>query len=86
MCTKQTKKEKNKIIADYRTGDVLVPKLDSTEALKGVVSDFVNAIETGEKPKSDSYLGREVVRILEASQESLRQKGAEIKLQYGGFN
>jgi len=76
----KTNEEKNKIIADYRTGDILVPKLNSTEALLGVAKDFVNAINTGDKPKSDSELGREVVRILEASQESLKQNGAEIKL------
>ena len=76
----KTNEEKNKIIADYRTGDVLVPKLNSTEALLGVAKDFVNAIETGQKPKSDCYLGRDVVKILEASQESLKHNGTEIKL------
>lgn len=76
----KTNEEKNKIIADYRTGDILVPKLDRTEALLGVAKDFVNSIQTGEKPKSDRDLGREVVRILEASQDSLKQNGAEIKL------
>ena len=76
----KTNDEKNKIIADYRTGDILVPKLDSTEALLGVAKDFVNSIQTGTKPKSDAHLGREVVRILEASQESLRLKGTEVKL------
>lgn len=76
----KTYEEKNKIKAEYRTGDVLVPKLNSTEALLGVAKDFVNAIKTGERPKSDCYLGRDVVRILEASQESLNQKGAEVKI------
>jgi predicted dehydrogenase len=76
----KTNEEKNKIIADYRTGDIMVPKLDRTEALLGVAKDFINSIQTGEKPKSDSDLGREVVKILEASQDSLKQNGAEIKL------
>jgi predicted dehydrogenase len=76
----KTNEEKNKIIADYRTGDIMVPKLDRTEALLGVAKDFINSIQTGEKPKSDSVLGREVVRILEASQDSLKQNGVEIKL------
>ncbi|MDA9328752.1 Gfo/Idh/MocA family oxidoreductase [Flavobacteriales bacterium] len=76
----KTNEEKNRIIADYRTGDVLVPKLDSTEALLGVAKDFISSIESGDKPKSDCYLGREVVRILEASQESLKKRGEEIIL------
>lgn len=76
----KTVEEKNKIIADYRTGDVLVPKLDSTEALFGVAEDFVKSIKNKTTPKSDCFLGRDVVRILEASEESLKQNGAEIKL------
>ena len=72
--------EKNKIMVDYRIGDIYLPKIDPKEALAGVANDFMEAITTGRKIISDSSLGQEVVRILEASQKSIKNKGKEIIL------
>ena len=36
--------EKNRIMVDYRTGDVFIPKLSTQEALFGVAFDFIDCI------------------------------------------
>jgi predicted dehydrogenase len=72
--------EKRNLLIDYRTGDIFVPKLSQKEALSGMAKDFINAIKTGEQPLSDYQIGLEVVQILEAAQESIRNNGREIML------
>jgi predicted dehydrogenase len=69
-----------KLNIEYRVGDIYVPKVPFTEALSAMAADFVHAINTGSKPIADMYLGRDVVRILEASQKSIKNKGAEIEI------
>ncbi|GIV35005.1 MAG: oxidoreductase [Chitinophagales bacterium] len=71
---------RHKLLVDYRTGDIFIPKIEKTEALAKVAEDFVTAITTGSKPMSDMYSGIEVVRILEAAQQSIKFRGAEVKL------
>jgi predicted dehydrogenase len=72
--------EKQKILVDYRAGDIYTPKLQMTEALALMAHDFVNAVTKGTKPISDFNIGLDVVKILEAAQKSIKQKGIEIHL------
>ncbi len=74
----KTEEDRNRIIVDYRTGDVFIPKLSGTEALFSVAKDFINSIKNNTQPRANAQLGLEVVRILEASQESIKQKGKEV--------
>lgn len=76
----KTEEEKQKILVDYRTGDVHIPKIEMQEALLGVANDFVRAVTKKQKPISDYELGLNVVKILEASQQSIKNKGKEILL------
>lgn len=76
----KTDEDKNRILVDYRTGDVFIPKLSSREALMGVAEDFVGSILDGRKPLSNSEFGFGVVKILEASQKSLKNGGCEVVL------
>jgi len=64
----------------YRTGDVLVPKLDPREALRLVVEDFARACRTGQAPVSDAGLGLRVVRLLEAAQRSIERGGERVEV------
>jgi predicted dehydrogenase len=50
----------------YRSGDIVVPRIEAGEPLSLELADFANAIRTGEEPRSSSALGLEVVRSLEA--------------------
>lgn len=72
--------EKQKILVDYRAGDIFTPKLQMTEALALMAQDFVNAVTKGTQPISDFNIGLDVVKILEAAQKSIKQKGTEIFL------
>jgi len=75
-----TDEDKNKILVDYRIGDIYIPKLSSEEALTGVANDFIQSILQKKKPLSNAQLGLEVVKILEASQQSIKNKGREVKI------
>ncbi len=76
----KTDEDRTSIMVDYRTGDVYIPKLSSREALAGVAEDFIQSIVLRKEPLSNAMLGRSVVRILEASQASIKQNGKEISL------
>jgi len=75
-----TDDEKTKIMVDYRTGDVYIPKISLSEALSGVANDFIQSIIQKKKPLANAHLGMQVVKILEASQESIKNKGKEVKI------
>lgn len=68
------------ILIQYRTGDMNCPKLDSTEALTVEINHIVECLENNKQSDSDGKAGWMVVRILEASQESLKNRGKEIKI------
>ena len=77
----KTDEEKNRIMVDYRAGDIYLPKVNSTEALSLVAKDFIESIENKTNPKSDANIGLDVVKILEAAQKSIKMKGQEIKIE-----
>jgi predicted dehydrogenase len=76
----KSEEDKNRIMVDYRTGDVFIPKLSTREALAGVAEDFIQSVLQNKEPLANAMLGRQVVKILEASQESIKNKGKEIKI------
>jgi len=69
-----------KTLVEYRTGDMFAPHVDQTEALSLMTADFVNSIKTGSKPKSDAISGLNVVRLLEAADQSLKMGGVMMPL------
>lgn len=71
---------RDQILVDYRIGDITIPKIPQTEALASMASDFINAIETGSTPKSSAKSGYEVVKILEAAEKSILNKGQYLEL------
>ncbi len=74
----KTAEEKKQILVDYRVGDIFVPKLNNTEALASVANDFLNSIQESKLPRSSYKIGIDVVKVLEASDKSLKRKGAEV--------
>lgn len=59
----------------YRGGDIVIPNLDQTEALKRLAEHFVDCLKTGKKPLTDGEAGLRVIKILEATQKSLDLDG-----------
>lgn len=78
--TVSTDEEKHRLLVDYRFGDIHIPKLETLEALRGIATDFVNAINKNSQPISDAQLGLAVVKILEATSLSIKSGGEEVYL------
>ena len=59
---------------------ILEPEFSSKEGLSVMAEDFVNSIINDKEPLSNSNLGLEVVKILEASQKSIKNNGEKVFL------
>ncbi len=63
----------------YHYGDMYAPYIKQEEPLKTECQHFLDSIKNGTKPVSCGTRGTELVRILEASSESLRHGGAPVE-------
>jgi predicted dehydrogenase len=68
------------LLVSYRSGDVWAPKVEQTEALKLELGYFAQCIVKNETPINDGAAGYRVVRILEAAEKSLNERGKTIQL------
>lgn len=64
----------------YHYGDAYVPYIKQDEPLKLECQHFLDCIRDEAVPLTNGRLGLEVVRILEAAGDSLRQRGASVAL------
>jgi predicted dehydrogenase len=62
------------------TGDIWSPRIDMSEPLKLECEHFLNAVRTGEEPRTGVEEGVRVVEVLEAMQRSLERGGETISL------
>ena len=76
-----TLEEKQKVMIDYRVGDVYVPKIELAEPLRKLAIDFVHSIENSTEPRATAMGGLNTIRILEAAQQSIKQSGKEVKIE-----
>jgi predicted dehydrogenase len=56
----------------YRTGDVVIPRIEPREPLRLELEDFAHSIRTGEEPRSSLALGIEIVATVELAEASMR--------------
>jgi predicted dehydrogenase len=77
-----TDEERNRLMYEYRSGDVYSPRITPKEALSSMVGAFAAAIRDGTRPVSDGRFGADTVRILEAAQQSIGSGGCEIRLEW----
>ena len=68
------------LLVSYRSGDMWAPHVEQVEALRLELGYFVECINKQEKPFNDGHAGLKVVRMLEASSESLAKRGALVYL------
>ena len=73
-------KNKNKILTDYRIGDINIPKISNIEGLAVMTQDFVNCVSNNKTPISNNEISLEVIRILEAAEKSMKNDGKMINL------
>jgi predicted dehydrogenase len=64
----------------YHYGDMTAPFIKQVEPLKMETRNFLDCICTGAVPITSGYDGLNVVRILEATTESLRRGGGRVEL------
>lgn len=75
---------RERMLTGYRNGDILVPNLETAEALRLMAQEFINSIREDRKPLTDGASAYRVVRLLEAAQRSIEQNGREIDLDLPG--
>ncbi|MBB6142882.1 putative dehydrogenase [Silvibacterium bohemicum] len=68
------------LLVNYRSGDMWAPQLEQIEALRQELSYFVDCISSGQDPLNDGCAGLRVVKMLEAANESLNQRGSLVYL------
>lgn len=78
------KRNDNSFLVEYRAGNVMSPHVSRVEALRNVCEDFISSISGAKRPISDGAFGLRVVRILEASELSLRKNGNFVKFKTNG--
>jgi predicted dehydrogenase len=71
--------ERYKVLVQYRTGDVLVPKVDQTEPLEIACQHFVDCIHDGKTPITDGIAGLRVVELLEGAENFMRREGEGLR-------
>ena len=75
-----TPEQVRKLLISYRTGDLWSPNLPATEALALEAEHFAACVSGTEEPLTGGKAGLEVVRILEAANRSMRDRGAPVRL------
>ena len=68
------------LLVSYRMGDIWAPRLEQVEALKVEAKYFVDCVNNDTVPFNDGVAGLQVVRMLEAADASLAQRGGMIYL------
>jgi predicted dehydrogenase len=76
----QDKSEFYQLQVKYHSGEILVPVVEMTEALKLETAHLVDCILNNATPINGGKEGLDVVKILEASDISLKNGGKEVKL------
>ncbi len=68
------------LLVSYRSGDMWAPKVDQTEALAAESKYFVECVSKNQKPFNDGVAGLRVVKMLEAANQSLQERGRAVEL------
>lgn len=76
----ETKEDMYNLLVDYRSGDMWSPRTATKEALKVEAEYFIDCIMNNKIPINDGLSGLRVVKMLEASNKSLKNKGKLIEL------
>jgi predicted dehydrogenase len=63
------------LLVSYRSGDMWAPQIERVEALHLELSYFADCVHTGETPINDGHAGLRVVKLLEAAEKSVKNRG-----------
>ena len=68
------------LLVNYRSGDMWAPQLEQMEALRVELDYFADCILHNKTPFNDGQAGLRVVRMLEAADKSIKQRGELVRL------
>jgi predicted dehydrogenase len=68
------------LLVSYRSGDMWAPKVEQAEALGVELAYFADCIRSSTRPSNDGIAGLRVVRMLEAAEKSLKERGRAVSL------
>ena len=68
------------LMVSYRSGDMWAPKVEQTEALKVELGHFVDCVLKDRTPLNDGIAGLRVVKLLEAADRSLKERGRAVQI------
>jgi predicted dehydrogenase len=68
------------LLVSYRSGDMWAPRVEQVEALRVELGYFAECLMNDKAPINDGAAGLRVVRMLEAAEESLRERGRIVPL------
>lgn len=68
------------LLVSYRSGDMYSPKISNQEALKEEAAYFLECIENRIEPFNNGEAGLKVVKMLEATDRSLKNGGLKVDL------
>lgn len=66
------------LLVSYRSGDMWSPKVEQTEALASEAKYFIECVQKGQTPFNDGMAGLRVVKLLEAADQSLNNRGKAV--------
>jgi predicted dehydrogenase len=65
----------------YKYGDIVIPKIEGKEPINVQLNHFLDSVENDTQPICNGESGLEVVKILQASQQSLQQGSVPVHLE-----
>ncbi|HEY7752054.1 MAG TPA: Gfo/Idh/MocA family oxidoreductase [Ignavibacteriaceae bacterium] len=67
-------------LVQYRIGDMFSPKVNQTEALTLGANEFISAIKENRQPITNGQSGLEIIKMLEACDNSIKKMGEIIEI------
>jgi predicted dehydrogenase len=68
------------LLVSYRSGDMWAPQVEQQEALKLELAYFLECVDKNETPFNDGLAGLRIVKMLEAANKSVSEKGVLVYL------
>ena len=74
------KPAKSAMDISYKDSGMAQPELEKSEALTVELLHFIDCIESNKQPKTSAESGLEVVKVLEAAEQSLAHNGTTVEI------
>src|SRR5262245_3254344 len=68
------------LMVSYRSGDMWSPRVEQAEALRVELGYFMNCVAKDRTPLNDGIAGLRVVKLLEAADRSLKERGRAVQI------